>query len=203
MIRRCRLSISIIFRQWGGRSQKPSQTNTANQANSISLGDTVYGTLSPSGDVDYFQFYATAGDTVDIQAAMFDNNMPYSELRLTDENGNFLGDNNYFGPSGFQQRIIVVMNSTGIRYIRYAPQDHTSGSLMMLEQPAKNNISALDFHSPLRDQCRRSDLNGFPSRSVQRLLLNHSNRFRTQDTPGKRRQLHHNAAKVQKCAASD
>jgi photosystem II stability/assembly factor-like uncharacterized protein len=106
----------------GGALTEAEPNNTASQANSMAYEDSVDGTLSSTGDVDYFQFYATAGDTIDIQAAMFDNTMPNSELRLTDGNGNYFGQSYSSNGSPFQQRISLIVNTSGMYFIRYAPQ---------------------------------------------------------------------------------
>jgi serine protease len=108
-------------------------------AKEIEYEDTAHGTISPSGDVDYFSFYGTADDSVviDIDAEAFGSGLD-SYIYLYDSSQVMIDDNDDY-PDGWpddpahyifvlDSHIEATLDTTGTHYIKVDGYGTTSGS---------------------------------------------------------------------------
>lgn len=94
--------------------------NAAGAANTIAYGALVDGTISPAGDIDYFRFQVTAGDTMVITTEPRNGSLLHGKLWLYKSDGNLLAaSDNYFQDTS-RAKIIYIASSTEFHYIRYA-----------------------------------------------------------------------------------
>jgi hypothetical protein len=91
--------------------------NTAAQANYIDFGDSLAASIDPVGDVDYYRFIASAGDTIEISGGELSGSGLNGLIRLYDSNGNFFGSNSFYG-NQVAQPLISIIPSPGTYYIR-------------------------------------------------------------------------------------
>lgn len=95
--------------------------NDSTDANFIQYGDTVNASINPTGDVDYYKFYAQANDTVQITAYDVNGSALYGWIWLYNEQNNWFGNSvsGWYGSSS-NQIMLAIIPSTGTYYIRYA-----------------------------------------------------------------------------------
>lgn len=98
--------------------------NTASEAQIITYGDEVEGTIFNESDVDYFKFYAEAGDTVEIYSEERNSSELDGLLRLYQENGNELNNSTWYDGTTRKQRIVYIINAIGNYYISYSNQNN-------------------------------------------------------------------------------
>ena len=94
--------------------------NTANEAQLLTYGDEVEGSIFNESDVDYFKFYAESGDTVEIYAEERNSSELDGLIRLYQENGNELNNSNWYDGTTRKQRIVYDINTSGNYFIRYS-----------------------------------------------------------------------------------
>ncbi len=102
--------------------------NTASQANSMVYGDSLNASISPSGDVDYYKFNASAGDTVEIYSYNINSSLLDGMIMVFDGTGNSIGVNDDF-LSTYDSRVIVPILSNGTYYVRYSYYYYTSSGI--------------------------------------------------------------------------
>ena len=94
--------------------------NTATAANTIVVGDSVLAAIDPLGDVDYYKFTGTAGDTVVIWGHARNNSELGGRIFLYTSDGLSLATNNGYLDPPYDQRIVWILPASDIYYVRYA-----------------------------------------------------------------------------------
>lgn len=103
----------------GGVKREAEPNNTAAQANQIAIGDSVDASIYPAGDVDYFKFSASAGDTAEIFVYNINNSTLSGFLELYSSSGTRLDFNDNFFSSGWR-RIVYIAQTSGTFFIRFS-----------------------------------------------------------------------------------
>ena len=137
--------------------------NTADSATQIQDGFTTSGAaIDPVGDVDYYQFDADAGTTVEIST----QNMTGSELNgmlsLYNNTGQLIASNDDFNSVTTQSRITTTLAATDTYFIRYAHNLNDSGS----DFPNKNDRSNSGKEQTFLNRFREVLVNDRPGVSV-------------------------------------
>jgi photosystem II stability/assembly factor-like uncharacterized protein len=104
-------------------STETEPNNTASTANSIAYDGLMDGTIDPDNDVDYFQFSASAGDTVEIIAQNGSGSTIDGNLTVYNSTGIQIAYNDdfqYDGNSGNNSRVVCAIPAAGTYYIRCA-----------------------------------------------------------------------------------
>jgi immune inhibitor A len=103
--------------------------DTIQQAMSVSYADTVDASINPIGDIDYYKFQATSGDTLTIYAENRNGSQLTGNISLLDVNGNYIIRYiEQFTGNSFKQRYVFVAPSTSTYYIRYSYWGNMSGT---------------------------------------------------------------------------
>ena len=93
--------------------------NTASQAQLISYGDSLNASINPAGDVDYYRFTASAGDTVEIYAYNILTSRLDSYFTVYNGSGNYEGGSDRY-VQGTDSRYVYLVPATGTHYVRVA-----------------------------------------------------------------------------------
>lgn len=94
--------------------------NSATQANYCAYGDSLDGSITPAGDVDYFMFSGAAGDTVDIYATNREDGNVDGQLWLYDAGGQEIATKHNYNGTNAEHRIVHILPVTGMYYIRFS-----------------------------------------------------------------------------------
>jgi hypothetical protein len=103
--------------------------DTAAGAQLIIVGDTFSGSISPSGDVDWLRFSASAGTTYVIETRSRSSDTVDTVLELYDTDGSTLLERNDDSGSGLYSRIVAgpsLIDTSGTYYIRIRGFGNTS-----------------------------------------------------------------------------
>ncbi len=99
--------------------------DSAEEANEIAIGYTIFGSISHPDDVDYFKFFGNAGDTIVIYVSHRNNSLIVTHTILLNEFGSVLYENlGYAEPTN--NRIVWKIQNDGIFYIRVSSQSMQS-----------------------------------------------------------------------------
>jgi photosystem II stability/assembly factor-like uncharacterized protein len=124
--------------------------NTASLANRIVYGDSVDAAIEPFGDVDYYRFTASVGDTVEVLVDNRDISPLQGAISLYDTSGVLQIRRTSFG-STVQLRMMYVVPSSGTYYLRYAyrsPVGRFPNAISVNSAPADAQIGT--YHLRLR-----------------------------------------------------
>ena len=91
----------------------------------MSTGDSLEAAITPIGDVDYYKFAATAGDTVDILGRERNGSGLGGAILLFSSSGSYLFE--YLTWGGSSPRLIAIIPSTGMYYARYTHELYWGG----------------------------------------------------------------------------
>jgi photosystem II stability/assembly factor-like uncharacterized protein len=114
--------------------------NTAAQANYMEIGDSLDAAIAATGDVDYYAFSATAGDTVEITGHTRNTSTLEGRIVLYSSSGSWLAEYNW----GTIQRVAYAVTATGTYYIRYSyAGNYTSYPNSTPNEPVRPQTRAL------------------------------------------------------------
>ena len=105
----------------GGPLTETEPNNTSSQANSIALKDSINASVNPAGDVDYYKFTASIGDTLEFYLYNINASLLASQIRLYDASGNQLIDS-YHYVLGTDSRMVHAFSASGTYYLRVAEE---------------------------------------------------------------------------------
>ncbi len=113
--------VEVIVKQAGsdGRFTEIEPNNTAYQASLMAYDDSLYAAINPAGDVDYYKFNASAGDTVEVYAHNTDGSWLDGSITIYSSSGVYLAYNDDFGNTT-RSRVVYALENSGTYYIRYA-----------------------------------------------------------------------------------
>jgi len=125
------------------RNQNPiaelEPNNTFPQAHVLTYGDSVLASVNPEGDIDYYSFYAMAGDVIDVYAAVRNGSQLDGKITLYDSLGGYLSVNDDYN-GVLDSRLEFNITQTGRYYLRYAYYDNNiamSAKLAKAERQTK------------------------------------------------------------------
>ncbi len=139
-----------------GPSTEAEPNNSASVANSIVYGDTVYGTISPPNDVDYFFFAASAGDTVEILAGERTNGQFYATVVLFDSAGRILAHGYTDAGPPYSQHLVHMIPASGLYFLRYSSSG-SSGNFPNATVGRGNKDAVSNSEPPIRAAARLED----------------------------------------------
>ncbi|HOT97859.1 MAG TPA: YCF48-related protein [bacterium] len=94
--------------------------NLASVGNWIEYGDSLFATIDPLGDVDYYRFWGAVNDTVEIWGHQRNNSGLGARISLFRADGARLTTNNGYVNPPYDQRIVWILQQSGVYYVRYS-----------------------------------------------------------------------------------
>ena len=94
--------------------------NTADIGNWMEYGDSLYASIAPLGDVDYYRFWGAEDDTIEIWGHERNNSGLGGRIFLYQADGTTLFTNNGYLNPPYDQRIALILPQDGFYYIRYS-----------------------------------------------------------------------------------
>ncbi|MDP4174652.1 MAG: M6 family metalloprotease domain-containing protein [Bacteroidota bacterium] len=137
------ISDNVFSVALSGAVAESEPNDTKETANYVSYGDSVSASVNPIGDIDYYKFNASAGDTVEVYAANRNSSTLDGRIQIIDKDGNVLVDNDDYMDTG-SSRAVCIIPSTDIYYFRYGCYnnlDYTS------KKAAQKSGPQLDYQS--------------------------------------------------------
>lgn len=99
-----------------GKFSEMEPNNTLAEANLIEIGDSLSASIDPIGDIDYFKFYANAGDTVLVELSGQNNSTLYGYVAILNEEDSLLNYNYYYYE---ELKLPFIVPFTGDYYIGF------------------------------------------------------------------------------------
>ena len=100
--------------------------DTRAQATQVAFEDTVDASINPVNDIDYYKIQGNAGDTLMVYAEDQNPSQLDGRIAILDQDGIWLADNDDF-LSTLNSRIVYVLPTGGIYYVRYAYYGNNNG----------------------------------------------------------------------------
>lgn len=115
-------SNEIFFISSGGEKAESEDNNTAPNANWIAVGDSVVALISTGDDVDYYKFYAEAGDTITVFQSDLYNSDLWGRIILYNSSGSWIMSSYRYPTANAynSSAISYIIPSIGIYYLRVA-----------------------------------------------------------------------------------
>lgn len=85
----------------------------------MAYDDSLYAAINPLGDVDYYKFNGSAGDTIEVYTHDTDGSWLDGAVTIYSSSGDYLGSNDDFGNTT-RSRLVYALQNSGTYYIRYA-----------------------------------------------------------------------------------
>ena len=101
-----------------GRLFENEPNSEASLAGKIEMGDIFEGEISPEGDVDYYKFTATKGDTLDFYAQALNSRLR-GRIDIYSLTGTILGQAGDYGGDWYKQRLPFIVPETGDYLLKY------------------------------------------------------------------------------------